>query len=190
MNLKGEVHVGFVKGLENGAEAFSEVGEAGIPVGLGSWWEGVYRMPDGGAGEPIYDGGEVVVFAVSGFDIEKGTGSASRSDHVPCGAFADTLGITIAPDGGRKDGLVALVDEIADGLADKVVGDGVAGESVVLEKRPFIVDVFFGRGGDLDVEMVTPAGEFDAIIAHLFGERGEFFEREVGPLAGEEGYGT
>src|SRR5690606_37211725 len=40
----------------------------------------------------------------------------------------------------------------------------------------------------IHVEVVAPAGEFETVVAHFIGERREFFEREVGPLAGEEGY--
>ena len=52
------------------------------------------------------------------------------------------------------------------------------------------MDVFFAGGGGIDVEVVSPAGEFESVVAHFFCERGEFFEGEVGPLAGEEGDGT
>jgi hypothetical protein len=52
------------------------------------------------------------------------------------------------------------------------------------------VDVFLGTGGGIDVEVVAPAGEFDAVVAHALGERREFFEGKIGPLAGEEGDGT
>ncbi len=61
---------------------------------------------------------------------------------------------------------------------------------MAFEESPFVVDVFFGRGGGLDIEVVAPAGEFKAVVAHLLGEGREFFEGEVGPLAGEQGYGS
>jgi hypothetical protein len=35
--------------------------------------------------------------------------------------------------------------------------------------------------------MIAPAGEFNAVVPHLFGKRREFGERQIGPLAGEEG---
>ena len=85
---------------------------------------------------------------------------------------------------------MAFVDAVADRLAHEVVGDRVAGEPVVFEHRPFVVDVFLGICGGIDVEVVAPAGEFDAVVAHFFDERGEFFEGQVGPLAGEQGDGT
>ncbi len=34
--------------------------------------------------------------------------------------------------------------------------------------------------------MVAPAGEFDAVVAHFFGEGQEVGEGKVGPLAGEK----
>ena len=85
---------------------------------------------------------------------------------------------------------MALVDAVADRLADEVARNRVARETVVFEERPFVVDVFLGRGGGIDIEMIAPAGEFDAVVAHLFDERGEFFEGQIGPLAGEQGDGT
>ena len=81
---------------------------------------------------------------------------------------------------------MALVDAVADGLTDEMAGDGVAGVAVVLELGPLVVDVFLGRGGGIDVEMIAPTGEFEPVVAHFIGQRGEFFEREIGPLAGEE----
>jgi hypothetical protein len=85
---------------------------------------------------------------------------------------------------------VALVDVVADGLADEVAGDGVAGEAVVFQQRPLVVDVFLGIGGGIDIEVVAPAGELDAVVAHFFDERGELLEGQVGPLAGEQGDGS
>jgi hypothetical protein len=37
----------------------------------------------------------------------------------------------------------------------------------------------------IDIEVVAPAGEFNAVVAHFFNDGREFGEREVGPLAGE-----
>lgn len=41
----------------------------------------------------------------------------------------------------------------------------------------------------IDVEMVTPAGELDTVVPHLFDEWCELDEREIGQLAGEQGDG-
>ena len=58
------------------------------------------------------------------------------------------------------------------------------------EELPFFGDVFFGRGGGIDVEMVAPAGEFEAILAEVARLLAEVFQLEIGPLAGEERDGS
>ena len=103
---------------------------------------------------------------------------------LPAQALDHALGLTVAPHNGREDGLVAFVDVVADRLADEVAGDGVAGEAVVLELGPLVVDVFLARGGGIDVEVVAPAGEFHAFVAHGFDLGQELGDLEVGPLAG------
>jgi len=80
---------------------------------------------------------------------------------------------------------VALVDEIANRLADEVARNRVARQAVIGEQLPFIGDVFPGGGRGVDIEMIAPAGQLDSIVAHFFGERRELGERKVGPLAGE-----
>jgi hypothetical protein len=87
---------------------------------------------------------------------------------------------------------MTFIDQVADSLADQMAGNGVAGESVVREEIPEIIAIVCGgRGCRSDhIEVITPAGEFDAVIAHSFDQRGEFCDRKVGPLAGEEGDGA
>ncbi len=44
---------------------------------------------------------------------------------------------------------MAFVNAVADGLADEVVGNGIAGEAVLGEEGPFLFDVIrFGEGAD------------------------------------------
>jgi len=38
--------------------------------------------------------------------------------------------------------------------------------------------------------MIAPAGQLDAVVAEAFGLLADLIEREVGPLACEEGDGT
>ena len=55
------------------------------------------------------------------------------------------------------------------------------------QAAPFLLHIGLrGRSG-IHIEMVAPAGEFEAVIAHRLCERSQFFKREIGPLAGEEG---
>ncbi len=45
--------------------------------------------------------------------------------HLLGGPLAHPFGVAVTPDVGGQDGLVALVDQVADGLPDQVVADGV-----------------------------------------------------------------
>lgn len=81
---------------------------------------------------------------------------------------------------------MAFVDQIANRLPDEVIGDGIGCEAVVMEELPFLLDILPGGSGGIDVEVIAPAGKFEAVVAHALGEWREFFEGKVGPLAGEE----
>ena len=82
---------------------------------------------------------------------------------------------------------MTLINVVAHGLTHQVTGNGVAGKTVVVQQGPFVAKVFLVAGGGIDVEMVAPAGELYAIVAHFLDQRREFFEGKVGPLAGEQG---
>lgn len=141
-------------------------------------------MPDRRAGEAVDDR---VDDRLVGAGVEEFACGACGGLHRLGGALADALRIAVAPDLRGEDGLVALVDRIADGLADEVIGNGVAAQAVLLELRPkrrHIV-VFLERAPDLEV--VAPAGELDAVVAHFFDEGEEFVQGQIRPLAGEEG---
>jgi hypothetical protein len=71
-------------------------------------------------------------------------------------------------------------------LADEVAGNRVTSQAVVGEELPTLLYVGLAGGGGIDIEVVAPTGELKAVVAHFIGQRGEFFEWEVGPLAGEE----
>lgn len=61
---------------------------------------------------------------------------------------------------------------------------------MVLQELPLFLDILLGRSGGFDIEMISPAGEFQAVIAHALGERRKLFEGKIGPLAGEESDGS
>ena len=104
--------------------------------------------------------------------------------------MADAFGFAIAPDIGWQNGFVPFINQIAHRLSDEMRGDGVAGETVLGEQRPFLFAIIgFGECA-VGFKVVAPAGEFHAVVTHFFDERQEFGEREVGPLAGEEGDGA
>ena len=82
------------------------------------------------------------------------------------------------------------VDRIGDALADEMRADRPAAEAVPLEQVALRLHVV--RLGDrpVDLEVVAPAGELDAVEAPLLQLADEQLERQVGPLAGEQGDGT
>ena len=73
--------------------------------------EGVEQMPDGAAGKAIHDR-----YAESG-------GGAGRIRKFRCSAGAHAFRVAVSPDVRRKNGLVALVNEIAHRLTDQVIAD-------------------------------------------------------------------
>ena len=135
-------------------------------------------MPDRRAGEAGHD-----------LDAEL-RGRPGGVLHPLGGAAADALGVAVAPDLGRQDGAVALVDRVADGLADEVVADRPAAQAVALEQLAAAGDVAGVAQRLGDVEVVAPAGELEAVEAPAAAALGELGEREVGPLAGEQRDGT
>ena len=62
----------------------------------------------------------------------------------------------------------------------------VAREAILAQQVPERGEV--GIVGEClsDLEMVAPAGEFDAVVAHGGDFREQFGNRQIGPLAGEE----
>jgi hypothetical protein len=104
--------------------------------------------------------------------------------------LVDAVGLAVAPDMGGQDRLVALVDPIADGLADEVARDRVDGEVIPLERIALRGAVAALLERPSDVEVVAPAGQLETLVAELLRLAGEILERQVGPLAGEQRDGT
>ena len=82
---------------------------------------------------------------------------------------------------------MAAVDRVTDALADEVIGYRPAAQAVFGEQVVARLAVGGVAEGLADIEMVAPAGELEAIVAPFADAPGEFVEREIGPLAGEEG---
>src|SRR5205085_357205 len=87
------------------------------------------------------------------------------------GALPDALGIAVAPDACGQDAPVPLVDEpVGHALADEVVADGPAAQAVLLEERASAGRVRGLGQGFVYLEMVTPAGELEAVVAPAPGQ--------------------
>ena len=186
VHLKGEVHVLLVEGIEDGRETLREILKALVVESLARRRERVEAMPDRGAGEAVDHRGELVLVLAAGFRVQEKAGGLAGLDHLQRRALADTFGLAVAPDIRRQDRLVALVDIVADRLANEVAGDRVGSEAVVGKKLPLLLDVVFLGDGRIDIKVIAPAGELKAVVAHFRRKRREFLKRKIGPLAGEE----
>ena len=178
VDLEGEADAELLERVQNGAPARREVFITGGDLGRGGRREGVKLGPDAAPGESVDDG-----------DAELG-GGLGGADHLRGGALPDALGITIAPDCGADEILVAAVDRVTDALTDEVVGDRPAAQAVFREQIVARLAVTGVAEGLANVEMIAPAGELEAIVAPFADALGEGRYREIGPLAGEEGEGT
>ena len=69
---------------------------------------------------------------------------------------------------------MALVYRVADSLTDQVVADGEAFEAVTLEDLPLALHVTVVFESPVYLEVVPPAGELQAVVAHIPGEWREF----------------
>ena len=126
--------------------------------------------------KPLTTAGVLSPLLRAGPGVEKFSRGAGGGLHFFRRTLADAFRLAIAPNVGRENGLVPLVNQIAHGLPDEVRGNRVAGESVLGEQRPFLFYVIrFGEGA-VHFKMVAPAGEFHAVVAHFFDERQEFGE--------------
>src|SRR5690606_17108416 len=175
VHLVGEAHAFGVEDVEDGVPAGGEVLVAALDHHLGGGREHGDQVPDRGAGE-----------ADDGVDAEAGRGPCGVLD-LGGGPLPDALRLTVAPDPGGQDGLVAFVDDgVAHRLADQVVGDRPALESVLVEQLVPGVDVGGVGEGLVHLEVVAPAGEFEPVVAEVAGESADLLQGQVGPLAGEQ----
>ena len=181
--LKREVHVHFLEHVEDRQRALRKIIEALLQVFLAGGREGVKRMPDGGPGKAVHDRGEHLLVRAG---IEEPARRAGRVLDFLGGAATHALGIAVTPDVVRQDRLVPVVDQVADRLPDQVRRDGVAGQSALLQELPFLGDIAVILERFLDIKMIPPAGEFHPVVAHIGHQREQFFQWQVGPLAGEE----
>ena len=178
VDFEGEADAEALELIEDRAPAGGEIRIAGGDIGGGGGREGVELGPDAAAGEAVDDG-----------DAELG-GGLGGADHLGGGALADAFGLAIAPDFVADEGAVAAVDGVTDALAEDVVGDGPAAQAVLGEEGVALLAIGGVREGLVDIEVIAPTGELEAIVAPGADAAGEGGEGEIGPLAGEEGEGA
>ena len=81
---------------------------------------------------------------------------------------------------------MAAVDAVADRLSDEVRADREDVQVVALQDLLLRAAVPVVLESLVDLEVIAPAGELEAVEAPPTRLGGEILEREVGPLAGEQ----
>ena len=174
VHLEREAHALLVEHVDDRVPALGEVLVAALDVVPVVGRERVEHVPDGRAGEAGHD-----------LDAEP-RGGPRRVLHLLGGPLPDALRVAVAPDVLGQDALVARVDRVADGLADEVRADRPAVEPVALEQLALRAAVAVVAKRLVDLEVVAPAGELEAVEVPLAALGGELLERQVRPLAGEQ----
>ena len=133
--------------------------------------EGVEQMPDGTAGKAVYDR-----YAKSG-------GGASRIRKFRCSAGAHAFRGAVSPDVRRKNGFVALVNKVAHRLTDQVIADRPDFQAVFCKQIMPALAISVVRQCLAYLEMISPTGQFEAVVSPLGSFLGERFQGHVGPLS-------
>jgi hypothetical protein len=98
------------------------------------------------------------------------------------------LRVAVGPDPRRQDVAVPVVDRVvAHRLADQVVGDRPHPKAVRLEHFQLRRHVAVVGERAVHLEVITGAGDLQTVIAPLRGQLAHLLERQVRPLAGEQG---
>ena len=107
--------------------------------------------------------------------------------HLLGGALPHALRFTVAPHARPDDRLVAEVDRVvADRLPGQVVGDRPEAEPVLVEDRAPLGDVVVVVPAPR-VEVLAGDGDLETVVAPAGRQLGDLRQRQVGPLAGEQG---
>ena len=128
-------------------------------------------MPDGAAGKAVYDR-----YAESG-------GRAGRIRKFRCGAGAHAFRVAVSPDVRRKNSLVTLVNEVAHGLANQVIADRPDFQAVFRKQIVPALAIAVVRQCLAYLEMISPTGQFEAVVSPLGSFLCERFEGHIGPLS-------
>src|SRR5581483_761950 len=109
--------------------------------------------------------------------------------HFLGSTLTDAFGLAVAPDARRQDALVPLVDDgITDALTDQVGADRKTLKAVLFQNIAAAADIAVAFQGLVYLEVIAPAGQFQAVVApafHFFRPR---VQRQVGPLPGEKSH--
>ena len=177
VDLEREAHALGLEDVDDRAPALGELLVAALDRREVVGRERVEEVPDRRAGE-------------AGDDVDAELRRGPRGVHHPLGRpLPHAFGLAVAPDLGREHRPVAVVDRVADGLADEVLADRPAAQPVALEQRPHAGRVSRVAERLRDVEVIAPARELEAVEAPVAALGRQLRQRQVRPLAGEERHG-
>ena len=80
------------------------------------------------------------------------------------------------------------VDHVANRLTNQMCADREELQVLTFEQVTSPAAIRLVGQRLVDLEVVTPAGEFQAVVAKVAAQRGHVFERFVGPLSREKRY--
>ncbi len=178
VDLQRELDAELLVFVEDRLPSRGEILEALVNPRLRHGREAVEVRPDAGAGEAVDDLHAEILGALRG------------ADHFLRSAFADAVGFAVAPHMGGEDGLVPLVNLVANGLSDEVAGNGPDIQAVLGENLVAHVAVVLVFGGLHYVEVVAPTGEFETIKAEVFRFLAYEVEGQIGPLTSAKRHRT
>ena len=81
---------------------------------------------------------------------------------------------------------MAGVDAVQHRLAHEVVADRKHLQAVPRQDFPLPAAIARIGQGLVHLEVIAEAGQFEAVESERFGQRGQCFQRQVGPLAGTQ----
>ena len=174
VNLQAEADALGSEDVHDRPPAFGEVLVAPLDLVEVVRRERVQQVPDARAGE-----------AVDLLDAEQCRSASRVLQPLRC-ALEHTFGLAVPPHFGGQNRPMPLIDRIADTLTDEVRADRMDLQPVPLEDVAPRVDVPRIGKRLVDLEMIAPAGQLEAVEAPRTRFRSELLDRQVGPLAGEE----
>ncbi len=82
---------------------------------------------------------------------------------------------------------MAGVDVVEHALTDQVVRDREQLQVMLFEQVAFAAAVGIIGNGAVDLEMITPTGQFESVVTELAGLLAQRLQRQIGPLTGKKG---
>ncbi len=117
-------------------------------------------------------------------------GRPHRGQHFLGGPLLDPERLAIAPDVLRQQRLVPGVDRIAHRLADPVIAQHRRRQVGTVEQFELLGAVVGLAEGALDLEMVAPATQLDALVAPFADLAHKVVERQIRPGPRKQDHGS